>query len=421
MPTPLDRPSLRPGLAAARDENDPSAVILFDQLRISRQFLRLTPREFTWLQWLDGTNSLRDVQAVAMRNGGGELLSINLLTALVDRLDAALFLDSPRFAERLAGPVREPACLGCYAADPDQLRVQLDGYFTAPGGPGLPIQNGPSPSASEGANPRWRSGSDKGMLRAMLAPHIDYARGGVTYAWAYKELAERCMASLFVIVATAHYSPARFTLTRQDFKTPFGVVPTDQQYVDRIAAHYGDGLFDDPIAHLPEHSIELEVVFLQHLFGRHRPIRIVPLLVGSFADCVESGTDPASMHDIARMVEALQRVEAECPEPVVYVISGDLAHIGPKFGDDGPLKPEFLAESRGRDQAILEQAAAADPAGLFRVIAAEADARRICGLPPAWTVLQAIRPGSGRVLRYDQYVHPRGAESVSFAGVAFYA
>jgi AmmeMemoRadiSam system protein B len=415
MPTPLDRPSIRPGLAAARDESDPFAVILFDQLRISRQLIRLTAREFTWLQWFDGTNTLRDVQSNAMRNGGGELLPIEPLAALVERLDAALFLEGPRFAERLSGPVREPACIGCYSADPDELQLQLDGYFAAPAGPGMPGQNGEI-AAHNSFSPVGSS-----RLRALLAPHIDYGRGGISYAWGYKELAERCTANVFVIVATSHYSPARFTLTRQDFKTPLGLVPTDQLYVDRLVAHYGDGLFDDPLAHVPEHSIELEVVFLQHLFARSRPIRIVPLLVGSFGDCVESGIDPATVPDIARMVESLMRVEAECPESVCYIISGDLAHVGPKFGDRGPVKAPFLAESRAQDQAILERAMAADPSGYFRVIAAESDRRRICGLPPTWLVLQAIRPKLGKVLHYDQYVHPRGAESVSFASAAFYA
>ena len=350
MPTPLDRPRIRPGLAAARDDRDPFAIILYDQLRISRQLLRVTGREFTWLQWLDGTNTLRDVQSIAMRNGDGEVLPIDTLSALVQRLDAALFLDGPRFVERLTGPVREPACIGCYSADPDELHVQLDRCFTARGGPGLPNGQYPSLSGSESPSPRHRSGAAQPAFRALLAPHIDYARGGISYAWGYKELAEQCAASLFVIVGTSHYSPARYTLTRQDFKTPLGVVSTDGQHVDRIVAYFGDGLFDDPLAHIPEHSIELEVVFLQHLLGRHRPIRIVPLLVGSFADCIESGTDPANMSDIARMVEALRRAEAECPEPVCYVISGDLAHVGPKFGDDEPVNAPFLAASRKLDR-----------------------------------------------------------------------
>jgi AmmeMemoRadiSam system protein B len=405
MPTALDRPCLRPGLAPALDERDPSGVYLVDQLRISRQLVRLTPREFTWLQWFDGTNTLREVQAAARRDASGAELSIDSLTALVARLDEALFLDGPRFADRVAGPVREPACIGCYSGDAHELRKQIDGYFASPSGPG-PL----SP----------REAKRCAALRAILAPHIDYARGGFSYAWGYKELAEQCSAHLFVIVGTSHYSPARYTLSRQNFKTPLGTVPTDQVYVDRLVSHYGDGLFDDPIAHLPEHSIELEVVFLQYLF-RDRPIRIVPLLVGSFADCVDSGTDPATMPDIARMVEALRRVETECPESVCYIISGDLAHIGPKFGDRGTLKSSTLTQSRERDQAILRRAEAADVDGYFRVIAEEGDARRICGLPPTWTVLKAAMPTRGRVLHYDQYVHPRGSESVSFASAAFYA
>jgi AmmeMemoRadiSam system protein B len=423
MPTPLDRPRLRPGLAAARDEADPFAIILFDQLRVSRQLVRVTAREFTWLQWLDGSNTLRDVQAAAMCGGGGLLVPLEPLAALVERLDAALFLDGPRFAERLTGPVREPVCVGCYPADPDELRMQLDAYFTAPGGPGVPDDSG---RCREPSGTRVRLGSpdlpkSNAHLRALLAPHIDYARGGVSYAWAYKELAERCDARLFVIVGTSHYSPARFTLSRQDFRTPLGLVQTDQTYVDRLVEYYGDGLFDDPLAHVPEHSIELEVVFLQHLLGRHRPIKIVPLLVGSFADCIDSGTDPAALSDVARMVEALRKAEAECPEPVCYVISGDLAHIGPKFGDSGRLQAPFLAESRARDEAILKRAAAADPAAYFQVIAAEGDRRRICGLPPTWITLQVTKPSRGRVLHYDQYVHSRGSESVSFAAAAFYA
>ena len=63
MPTPLDRPRVRPGVAAARDDRDPHAILLFDELRLTRQIVRVSPREFTWLQWLDGQNTLRDVQA----------------------------------------------------------------------------------------------------------------------------------------------------------------------------------------------------------------------------------------------------------------------------------------------------------------------------------------------------------------------
>src|SRR5439155_18472982 len=134
MPTPLDRPRLRPGLAAARDDRDPHAVVVYDQFRLTRQFLRLSPSEFTWLQWLDGSNTLRDVQVAAMRQSGGALVPIEPLLALVEKLDTALFLDGARFDAFLTGPIREPACLGCYPADAEELRRQVASYFTREGG-----------------------------------------------------------------------------------------------------------------------------------------------------------------------------------------------------------------------------------------------------------------------------------------------
>lgn len=408
MPTPLDRPRLRPGLAAARDERDHSAIVVFDQFRLSRQILRVSPREFTWMQWLDGSKTLRDVQAAAMRESGGALVPIEPLMALVDKLDTALFLDGPRFEAYLTGPVREPSCLGCYPEDPDELRRKLTGYFTGEGGPGLPAKH-------------ETNGTPRARLRALLAPHIDYLRGGVSYAWAFKELAERTDASLFVIVGTSHYSVERFTLTRQNFKTPLGVVETDQKFIDRLVEHYGSGLFDDPFAHVPEHSIELEVVFLQYLFEMVRPIRVVPLVCGSFQDCVESGEEPAKSDDVGRMIAALKKAEEAAGEPVCYVISGDLAHIGPKFGDSGRVTESQLTVSRVQDQALIERAQKVDASGYFRVIEQEGDTRRICGLPPTYVVFNAARPASGKLLHYGQYVHPRGHESVSFASMAFYA
>ena len=234
--------------------------------------------------------------------------------------------------------------------------------------------------------------------------------------YAFRELFERSPAKLFVIVATSHCSRHRFTLTRKHFQTPLGTVPTDQAFIDRLVAHYGDGLFDDEFgAHWPEHSIELEVVFLQYLYEKRRDIRIVPLLVGSFADCVQSRVSPGTRPDIRRMADALRAAEREAGEPVCYVISGDLAHIGPFFGDEGNLRDEPLAHSRRQDKAILDAALGADPDAYFRVIADEGDERRICGLPPTWLTLAVAGSSSGRMLHYDQYIDPRRSQSVFFA------
>ena len=349
------------------------------------------------LQRFDGDTSLDDVRKEFAASHTAEAIA-----QLVEQLDQALFLDGPRFRERIAGPVRPASCAGrAYEDDPDDLRRRLHGLFSR--GAGLPGNHAPDPA-----------------LCAVLAPHIDYTRGGLSYTYAFRELYERSTAKLFVVIATSHYSGHRFSLTRKHFQTPLGTVPTDQAFIDRLVAHYGDGLFDDEFAaHMPEHSIELEVVFLQYLYENRRDIRIVPLLVGSFDDCVRSGRSPGSQPDIGRMADALRAVERELDEPVCYVISGDLAHIGPDFGDRGALADKTLEHSKRQDQAILGAAVSADPEAYLSVIAEENDERRICGLPPTWLALAVTGATSGRMLHYDQYVHPRRTQSVSFASMSF--
>src|SRR5262249_60359602 len=106
----------------------------------------------------------------------------------------------------------------------------------------------------------------------------------------------------------------------------------------RLAAHYGRGLCDDEIPPLPEPSIELEVVFLQYLYKRRRPVRIVPLLVGPFQDCVDTAVSPMLRADVARMVRALRRAEEENREPGCSLLSGDPAPRRPQSRDPRPVR-----------------------------------------------------------------------------------
>lgn len=405
--TDLERPHLRPYLALA--QLDPRTAhgkefVVHDRLRLSAAQLAVNAAELECLRLFDGTRTLRDVQLDALRLSGGQLLPLELFAGMVRQLDEALFLDTPRFRQAADAPVRKPSHLGVYEPDPAGLRRQMRDLFHHPRASGPP------------GKPR-----NDGRLRAVLAPHIDYHRGGPVYTYAFKELFESTPASLFVIIGTSHYSPERrFTLTRKHFETPLGIVPTDQTYVDRIVDHYGEGLFENEwLAHLPEHSIELEVILLHYLYEGKRNIRIVPLVVGSFGDCVRDGESPEAREELRRMIAALQAAERDTAEPVCYVISGDLAHIGPKFGDADPVHESQLRHSRAQDMALMVQTEKADAEGYYRVIAEEKDERNICGLPPTWLTLAAAKPGHGRVLKYDQYVEPNGYESVSFASVVF--
>jgi AmmeMemoRadiSam system protein B len=397
---PTANPKLRPFLEA-KEQGD--TIVIHDSRRIGRP-IGVTKLGLEIAARLDGKKTLETIQIELLSITGGALVPLEVLQKLVHALDEALLLDSPRIKALFDGPIRKSTHTQHYA-DKSELSAEIDGLFTAQGGSGLPD--------------KFKGSSEAGKLRAVLLPHMDYGRGNITYGHGFKELIENTEAKIFVIVATSHYSPVRFTLTRQHFDTPYGTVDTDLDYVDRIASLYGDGLFDDVEAHAPEHSIELEVVPLKYLLG-DRPFRIVPLLVGSFRDRINKKSDPSSAADIAKMVRVLKEVEASTTDPVCYLISGDLAHIGPKFRDKRKAEGPWLDESRLKDAAILQTLETANPSGYFNAIADEGDARRICGLPPTWLTLEVARPRTGKILHYQQYIDPTGYESVSFAAASFY-
>jgi MEMO1 family protein len=186
-----------------------------------------------------------------------------------------------------------------------------------------------------------------------------------------------------------------------------------------LARRYPTDLLGDELAHRTEHSIEFQALFLRYVLGPTRSFRIVPILVGSFHECVERGINPAEMPHIADFIRIIREVGAERGEPVCYIVGGDLAHVGMKFGDQEPLTPAFLTQVAREDQELLAAAVRVDAEGFFRVIAAHHDRRRICGFPPTYMLLSTMDAAAGTLLKYDQAIEPATQSMVSYASVAF--
>jgi AmmeMemoRadiSam system protein B len=365
------------------------------------------PEEFAIvLSLLDGERTLEEVCQLA------EGLSRRIVEEILLTLDGIYLLDNDRsrsrrravVAEFLASSIREPICAGgVYFDDAVQLSEQIDLMYSEVGGPGRAKafdERSPSP-------------------RCLLSPHIDYRRGGQSFAWSFKELAERSSASIYVIVATSHHSLSRFVMTAKDFRTPLGIARTHRDFVDLVADVYGSECFADEFSHQPEHSIELMLPLLQHARSGRPDYRIVPLLVGSFGDVIDDGICPSRMEEVSRMIAALISAEEACGEKTCYIVSGDLAHLGPKFGDRALVDESSSQTCRVEDLHFLSQAETADPAKVFEEIHQDQDRRRTCGFSPLWVALSAARPSRGKLLCYDQYVDPRGSELVSFASMVF--
>jgi MEMO1 family protein len=408
----LERPKLRAVIPRRVEHQGQACVQLQDPTGVVSEPILIPFDGFQHIvRHFDGRSSLIEIQARVLRQTG-LFLALNELEDLVRRLEAAMILEGPTFAAfhqtyRESG--RRPAALAgrSYAATVRALRAQLEQFFVDVSGAGLPGTDGAAPTPS---------------LRGILSPHIDFFRGGSVYTWSYKELVEKSQADTFVVLGVAHqFCRRRFVLTCKDFDTPLGLVPTDRSYVDRIVSRSGRDFFDDELSHRTEHSIEFQAVFLQYLLGGRRDFSIVPILVGSFHDLMEKGIDPIDDPDVSRFIQALRFAESSSGKRVAYIGGIDLCHVGPEFGDPTPVDPGLQEQVRSFDDQMLDRAAACDPGGWFRTAAGVGNRYRVCGLAATYTMLHAIGPAQGRLLKYKQALDDRRTCCVSFASMVFHA
>lgn len=403
------RPKLRPVEAFPVETAGGKGIALRDPAGFTPSVLVLTPPLLDIVSLFDGEHTLLDIQEVIMRRHG-ELLFGERLEEICAMLDQHGFLESEGFARRLeaiesafrASATRPAAHAGgAYAAEPEALRQEIGGFFTHPEGPG-PV----------GAP------ADRPPIHAIMAPHIDFHRGGPTYAWAYRELAERSDADLFVIFGTCHAGmPDPFALTLKDYETPLGAARVDREFVDALQRRYGEDLQASELAHRAEHSIEFQAVFLRHLFAGQREFTIVPLLASFLHESLMSGKGPEADPRVPRFVDALRETLDASRRRVCLVAGVDLAHVGPRFGDPEPVGPAELARVAREDQAMLEAVVAVDPAAFYASVERDDDRRRICGLSPIYTFLRCLPRCAGSLLRYAQWPDPGG--TVTFASLAF--
>jgi AmmeMemoRadiSam system protein B len=406
----LDRPKLRPLSAQRFDHDGLSYALIRDPSGVLSSPVLVPLDAFVQVcRHFDGRLSLADIQSRVLGETG-QRLDASVLERLVAQLDESMVLDGPTFAsfrEAFGRSTSRPAAFAgrSYAADPAVLRGQLSQYFLGPGGAGAGVPQAPFHG---------------GNVRAIVSPHIDFNRGGPVYTWAYRELAAAPEADTFVILGVAHqYCRRRFVLTSKDFETPLGTVATDRDYVGRVAQVAGEGYFDDELVQRTEHSIEFQVVFLRYLLGQH-PFSIVPILVGSFHDLMERGIDPIEDPEVRNFVEALRAAERASGKHVIYIGGIDLCHVGPEFGDPAPVDAKLQGQVGRFDTDMLDRAAAVDPAGWFRTAAEVSDRYRVCGLAATYTMLHAIGPTTGRLLKYHQALDDRRTCCVSFASMVFH-
>jgi MEMO1 family protein len=411
-------PRLRAVEAFPVQQDGNTLIYLKDPLNLAVP-LGVSPIAYFIMAHFDGRHSFVDIQEIYSKQFGTVLLTDELKT-FINMLDEHYYLLNQRFADYQRSviegfcrqPTRAPAHVGgVYQSDPNGLKTQLDGYFISPEGPGLPTANGQTT-----------------VPRAIIAPHIDFHRGGPAYAWAYKDLLDSEGADLYILLGTSHCGGENpFIATLKDFETPLGTVETDKTFVSRLQNISQQNLFADEYLHRGEHSLEFQVIFLKYLAQRRaqlrgapeRPFQIVPILVSSFHAMVASKTPPEMFPAVGKFLGAVKNLVEKERRRVCFVAGVDLAHVGRQFGDREPLTENFLKWVEAEDHRLLECLAALDAAGFFHEIAKDQDRRRVCGFSPLYSLIHLLKDSKGQHLKYSQAFTPETASAVTFSSMIF--
>lgn len=412
-------PALRLRLEAVPAVEEGQAVfVLRDLEELTEKPLALSGGGMMLVSLLDGTRTAAQVRDLFLKNTGA-VIELPVILDLVGALEKAGYLETPAVAERrkkaladFRGSPRRAAVFAgpSYPAEPLALAGALGKFFTA--------EEGPGKDKAEGALGRAPTG--------LVAPHIDFPRGGPAYAWAYQALSERTPPDAIVALGVAHVSPdSPWTFTPKKYETPFGAMEVDDELYGALASKVWYEPRADEWVHKNEHSLEFQAVWLRYLWREKTP-PWVPILVSSF-ERFSPDEAPSKIPTIEKALKdfgAVLQAYQSRGKRVMVLCGIDLAHVGPRFGDEDPITPEMEDKIEGEDRASLVDAMALDADAFYRSVVAGDHWRRVCGLSSLYTGLRLIKDlqGSaaqpGRLLTYGQAPDPAGG-LVSFASALF--
>jgi AmmeMemoRadiSam system protein B len=210
-------------------------------------------------------------------------------------------------------------------------------------------------------------------VKAVVSPHASIGYSGVVAGAVYGRI--HCPA-VFIVLGPNHMGVGEpvALMAEGEWETPLGTVAIDRE-VATILRSACPLIREDPVAHAREHSLEVQLPFLQMLGAA---FHIVPLVLGvvPYEVCQELA------HAVAQTAQRTSR-------SVVIIASTDMTHCGPHYRHLPPVGMTAQAFAYQEDRYAIDRIQALDPEGLYQVVRQ----RHItmCGLVPTTVAVLACQ------------------------------
>ena len=435
------RPRLRPVRGFPAQFGNQMALGLADARQISEKVVFTVPAAQFILPLMDGQKSLDEItQAV------GRGLTRESLEHLVAQLDDAGLLFGPSFdaivakmrADFDASPILPPATTATLIDSiaqhdaGDQFEKMSADEKTAMGSKKLRavMDEWMAAALKDAARP-----SVDGLPKAIVAPHLDYQRGWLNYASAYGRLRVADRPDRVIILGTNHFGEATGVCgCDKGYETAFGTCELDRDLLNALQANLGpenaEKMLKNRYDHEREHSIELQIPWIQHVFGPDESGKF-PKVFGALIH------DPSVNEGLSYegtglaldpFVEAMRKTIDALPGRTLIVSSADLSHVGPAFGPtyghNGPLSGEAQEVVNARNQVFAHDRemvtllAENKPDELVAAMAWQQNPTRWCSVGNLVATMRIARPSKVDLFNYAAAMDPEGNTMVSSMSMA---
>jgi AmmeMemoRadiSam system protein B len=366
-------------------------VALRDPAMLVGQTLVVPAQVLPALQHFRGERSIAEIAEQLHGN-------LDQFIELAERLDQVGLLWGPTF-ERLEGEIREklrtekvfPATASRSLGETaEACRETIEDYLEQTEPPDLPAS-----------------------AVGIVAPHLDYQRGWPNYAAAYYGFKGLDAPDRVVILGSNHMGIGDgAVLAEYGFDSPLGRCPADAAIVGKLLDRFGEPLIADQLDHLSEHSVQLQLPWLQYFFGD------VPLVAALIPDpfvpmIEEDGRVPAN-----QFVDSLCEVLADAGGNTLFVASSDLSHVGLQFGEPRPVDDQRRLDVEQHDRDMLANFLANDAETFLSGFAWNKNPTRWCSIGSMSAILRLAEPAAIELIDYRQAYDDRGFALVSSAAIA---
>ena len=391
LPEHLHRPHLRPIQPIPVRKDGKPFMALRDPAMLAERTMIVPLQAAQTIRLFDGQRTIEEI-AEHLKAPPGRILD------LAKALDELGLLWGPAFesleraakdriAERGTFPMRMSRSLGENQAD---CRQQLDQWLDETEDPEI------------GAT-----------VRGIVAPHLDYDRGWPNYAAAYHGLRGTEPPDRVVILGTNHFGIGDgVVLTQHGFESPIGRCHADIEIIDRLVDDLGDGVIIDQLDHLAEHSIELQLPWIQHCLGT-LPV-VAALVPDPLAKLI---SDDGARTTYEAFVPSLRAALDAAGGRTLFVSSADLSHVGPQFGEPRRVDDQRRFDVERHDREMMTKYIEGDAAEFIAAMQWNRNPTRWCSIGTMAATLELVEPESIELVDYRQAYDPEGIAMVTSAAM----